>query len=351
MLPTSFPCSASHIRHNQMASTTTSVLRIGPTDNNACAALLKTALLSHFPTEDGDPNVLTVSNRYFSAKVLLEDLQQTFSNKELTKEDGIILVFDAVRSNPNVMMGGTATSSSFDALTLVHDQAEANNECGDLLRLCVGVSVGAKSPTELRGQKHEEEYSRRVLWCLDRGYEYVEADSSKEGQESGHDERDKEGFARIVEAISGTVWSSAVMEKSKKDELKQSYEKEKETLENEQTTTDTEENPYVPPDPSLLDSEIQSSLVRDKKEESDDYFVDDSKDAEQERAMENLEGLLREASRIREASRAGELTDDERRKRASDAATLMMNLMNQLDVEDDQEDDFEVDSSSEDEAS
>lgn len=332
-----------------MAPATTSALRIGPTDGNASAALLKTALLSHFETQD-EPSTLSVSNRYFSAKVRLEPLNGSKNNDE--KEDGIILVFDSMRSNPDIV-AGTADSSSFDALTAVHEQAEQAHECGELLRLCAGVSVGEKTPTELRGQAHEEEYSRRVLWCLDRGYEYVEADLSAEGQTQGHEERDKEGFARIVEAISGTVWSSAVMEKKKQQELKQSFQEEKEKLvgDNDKTSNQKEEeNAYVPPDPSLLDSEIQASLVKDaEQKEGDDYFVNDTTTTEQDKAMESLEGLLREATRIREASRAGELSDDERRKRASDAATLMMSLMNQLDDEEEQENDFEVDSSSDEE--
>jgi len=53
----------------------------------------------------------------------------------------------------------------------------------------------------------------RVTSCGAWIVEYVEADLSEKGISSGHDARDKEGFARIVEAISGTVWSSAVMEK------------------------------------------------------------------------------------------------------------------------------------------
>lgn len=330
-------------------SSITSVLRIGLAENNASAALLKTALQSHFETDDNDATTLTVSNRYFHANVQLEDLVPPSKSLETTKEDGILLVFDAMHSNPSVI-GSNSSSCSFDALTLVHDQAERDGECGDLLRLCVGVYIGEKTSTELRGKDHEEEYSRRVLWCLDRGYEYVEADLSQEGQLSGHDERDKDGFARIVEAISGTVWSSAVMEKSKKQELKQSYDEEKETLATAKQGEEESENPYVPPDPSLLDTQIQSELVKDSVDAStENYFIDDAKAAEQDRTMENLEGLLREAASIREASRAGELTDDERRKRAADAATLMMSLMNQMDEEDDQEGDFGVDSSSDEE--
>jgi hypothetical protein len=318
----------------------TSVLRIGPTDNNASAALLRTALLSHFETKE-EPNVLTISNRYFVARIRLKEIiaDQTTDADALHKEDGVILVFDALRSNPDII--GGASVSSFHALTLVHNHAEKTEQCGELVRLCVGVSIGPKTPSELRGEKHEDEYSRRVLWCLDRGYEYVEADLSEEGQLSGHDERDKDGFARVVEAISGTVWSSAVMGASKKEMLKKSYEKQKESLKERE-----ESNPYVPPDPSLLSTEsgaiqdtsntIQSSLVGGSKLDSGEGFEDSGNASEQERVMENLEGMLKEAARIREASKNGELPDDERRKRATDAASLMMDLMNQLDMDDDE---------------
>jgi hypothetical protein len=319
----------------------TSVLRIGPTDNNASAALLRTALLAHFETEE-EPNMLTISNRYFVARILLEEMladQTTPATDVLQKEDGVILVFDAVRSNPDVI-GGTSSASSFDALTVVHNRAQEAEQCGELVRLCVGVCVGQKAPSELRGEKHEDEYSRRVLWCLDRGYEYVEADLSERGQLAGHQERDKDGFARIVEAISGTVWSSAVMGESKKEILKQSYEKEKESLKETK-----ESNPYIPPDPSFLSTDsgaiqdtsntIQSSLVGESKLDSGEVFEESATASEQERVMANLEGILKEAARIREASKSGELSDDERRMRATDAASLMMDLMNQLDMDDD----------------
>jgi Alpha and gamma adaptin binding protein p34 len=331
------------IQDNIAMASMASVLRIGPTNDNASAVLLRTALLSHFETE-GEPNVLTVSNRYFAARIRLEEIvtDQTTTNDVPQKEDGIILVFDALRSNPDII--GGIFANSFDALTLVHSHAEQAKQCGELVRLCVGVSLGPKNPSDLRGEKYEDEYSRRVLWCLDRGYEYVEADLSEQGQRTGHNERDKDGFARIVEAISGTVWSSAVMGASKQETLKQSYGKDKEALQ------DTEEsNPYIPPDPSLPASDtiqessatpdtsnkIQSSLIGDSKLDLEEGFVDGGNASEQERVMESLEGILREASRIRETSRNGELSDDERRKRASDAASLMMDLMSQLDTEDD----------------
>eukprot|EP00543_Licmophora_paradoxa_P018034 CAMPEP_0202472894 /NCGR_PEP_ID=MMETSP1360-20130828/89215_1 /ASSEMBLY_ACC=CAM_ASM_000848 /TAXON_ID=515479 /ORGANISM="Licmophora paradoxa, Strain CCMP2313" /LENGTH=55 /DNA_ID=CAMNT_0049099579 /DNA_START=1 /DNA_END=168 /DNA_ORIENTATION=- len=51
---------------------------------------------------------------------------------------------------------------------------------------------------------------------------------------------------------------------------------------------------------------------------------------------------MRQASRIRDMSRNGELTDDERRQRAADAAELMMDLMDKMGLEDDGDDEGEA---------
>ena len=52
-----------------------------------------------------------------------------------------------------------------------------------------------------------------MLWCLDRGYEYVEVDVTPEGMTGGFEERDKDGYARVVEAIGTCMWSSHVMKR------------------------------------------------------------------------------------------------------------------------------------------
>jgi hypothetical protein len=71
------------------------------------------------------------------------------------------------------------------------------------------------------------------------------------------------------------------------------------------------------------------------------------KDLETDQIFEKMEGLLREASRIREASKNGEMTDEERRDRASEAAMALVNIMNHfgLDDDDDEEDGSQMDSS------
>lgn len=347
---------------------TASVLRIGPSDGNVSANLLKAALVSHFQELNGNADnsesiddkagsTLEISNKYFAAKVVLEGIGGSAIRQ--AKEDGVLLVFDALQSNPDRTVGdGPAGGATFDSLALAHDEAETTNGAGDLLRLCVGVTLSPTTPEEIRGKSSEQEYSRRILWCLDRGYEYVEADLSKDGQEKGHDERDKEAFARIVEAIQGTVWSSAIMSKSKTKELKNSYQEETAALDKDEK--EEPENPYEPPDASKFppmdtttsaaitdDTAIAESLILNPESVGPAEMDAVRKDLEADQLFEKMEGVLQEASRIREASKSGVMTDEERRARAGDAAMALVNLMTQFGLEDDDESQI-IDSSDDD---
>ena len=137
---------------NAMATATPSVLRLGPEEDNASASILREALLSHFAPSsssvDAGPNVLDVRNRYFTARVRLEGLGVEGPPAGLVKEDGIVLVFDALRSNPDLPDPGV--SGTFNELSFVHREAEAKERCGGLLRLCVGgvggVAGGPRDP-------------------------------------------------------------------------------------------------------------------------------------------------------------------------------------------------------------
>mmetsp|Transcript_18760 Transcript_18760/g.46472 ORF Transcript_18760/g.46472 Transcript_18760/m.46472 type:complete len:347 (-) Transcript_18760:68-1108(-) len=332
---------------------TTSIVRIGPmvTTEVSSAQLLRTALVSHWKqqqpsSEEGETSadenkLLPISNKYFDANVLLEDMEQAASSIEATnatKEDAVILVFDMLASNPD---RSGVPGTTFDSLQAVHAKAQANDTCGDLLRLCVGVTLTSLSPQEARGEKHEAEYSRRILWCLDHGYEYVEADLSQEGQAKGHDDRDKDGFARIVEAIQGTVWSGAVMKERQATKLQATYNEDANAIKQQDA-----ENPYVPPDPSLM------SIPKDGETATAAAPGTPSRNAEIERlrqeidedkVFDEMETVLREASRIREQSKCGQLTDEERRAKAESAALRLVDLMNQFGMEDgEQEDDNSI---------
>lgn len=347
-----------------------SVLRVGPVASGAIDIihLLRSSLRDRFCTvtstgtgtndctmSDTSSKVLYISNKYFSVRVLLEDDLLPVDNTSYGKhsEDGIILVFHDDDSNDF-----QSTSVSFDSLQRVHDALQEKKMDGDLLRLCVGVNMGTKRsyPTD---KEYEQEYSRRILWCLDHGYEYVEADLSDKGLSGGHDVRDKDGFARIVEAIGGTVWSQAAMLTNRKERLKQLYQDEDEP---KATTLSDEHRPnatYYPPNPSFLPisisnkdetmqearalelalnvEEINSQYVDDiNPHNDDDSFLKRKEEIQQERKIDALEGALNQAKRLREMSLSGTLTDDQRKQRASDAAMVLLNMMG---LEDDDTDD------------
>ena len=149
-----------------------SVVRLGPTDDNICVGMLRNAILDFFAKQQGanavpSNDTFCVSNKYFDAQILLREIGNNNNDDTLTtksqqnvppKEDGIILVFDAAKSNPDLVVD---TAASFGSLGMVHDEA-VKQGAGDLLRLCVGVTIGPMQAAELRGQAYEKEYARRI---------------------------------------------------------------------------------------------------------------------------------------------------------------------------------------------
>ena len=203
-----------------------SILRIGPigASNGCSAAILRDALLRHFSPDGGgdggdaggddddvgnNGNMLAISNRYFDASVLLLGLRQSHRDDDAgggavpPEEDGVLLVFDDVPIRDVDGEEGAANGLpaptplvSFDSLDRIHGDAVARNPpMGELLRLCIGAAATAPS-TDDPPTVDEDEYSRRVLWCLDRGYEYVSVDMSEVGTTAGFDRRDKDEIGR-----------------------------------------------------------------------------------------------------------------------------------------------------------
>ena len=50
--------------------------------------------------------------------------------------------------------------------------------------------------------------------------------------------------------------------------------------------------------------------------------------------LDNIELIMKEAKQIRQASQTGEMTDEERRQRAGNAATMLMGLLDQMGFDD-----------------
>lgn len=377
----------------------TSIVRVGAS-NEDLSLQLKEALALFLSPQSNENNanatspppsssgnndnacLLQISNKYFDATVALEPLQVVVPAAEATEataatEDGMLLIFE------------DASPAAFDQLSALFATAESNGQYGDLLRLCVGITTPSTTddaPT-LTTKEKEEEYSRRVLWCLDRGFEYVEAvDISSEDKilRQGHNDREKEGFARVVEAFQGTVWSSAKMHAQTRQTLNQSYQQTQQQLLSAKLNEDTKEeiNEYEPPPSFLLNDQEskereeqarkalmeQDGITEDGDENTNittaDMYLDgpassptsvasasrDTTTTEQEvqqadKIMSDMDHALKEANRIREMSRSGQLSDDDRKQRAGEAATLLMNLMTQMGGLDDSDNDDDGNSS------
>mmetsp|Transcript_40930 Transcript_40930/g.46501 ORF Transcript_40930/g.46501 Transcript_40930/m.46501 type:complete len:306 (+) Transcript_40930:24-941(+) len=289
----------------------TSLVHLEGTDYTT-TKLFKNALLQHYKSnkirteqEQNNTEVLELENKYFMARIRLvidgeKEEADDFSssiNDNKCKEDGKILVFPST----------TTTTSVFDGND--HKDNVDHNE-SLLLKLCIICSFRKSESNTL---VNEDEYSKRILWCLDRGYEYCEVDLSD--TTSGFDDREKEGFARVIEAIEGTVWSSAIMTKKKKL-----------TTSSSQTAT-----PSTPSIPTENTSYKPPSLL---KQEEDEKSI-----SAEERDFNEMENLIKEATKIRSMSQNSEFqSDEERRQRAANAATLMMQFM-KLDDESDNDDD------------
>ena len=327
-----------------------STLRIGFGDSDITGSILCNAICSFFWKKNGkeknEKNVIEISNRYFDAKVVLKELMMEDDESQVRvddeKEDGILLAFvDESGCNP----------VPFDTLTMIHERAEDIGQCGDLLRLCVGITFTSVD-TLLQEQKkeYEEEYSRRVLWCLDRGYEYIEADLSEQGQITGHDLREKDGFARIIEAMNGTVWSSSIRKTPKPTTLKTQPTPSIQTNK-PQTTTTIEEKKALPSNPTneQIKEQKEESNTTTTKSINDDTNNQKSEENKEDIFIDEFEEVMKEASRIRSASKSGQLSDEERRQRAGDAASALMGLLDRMGFDDDDDDDDDyIDSSDDD---
>jgi hypothetical protein len=347
------------------AVTARSILRIGPfTDDSACAIELQAAILDHAkkvkaaaeeePLESSDEqqdqeqqdrastaNDVYLSNKYFTAIISLQDLQDRAPAPAPSTgrgtEDGVILVFDEYLSNLETTAAASPALSSFNAVAslfeaILQDEDHPTSP-GDMLRLCVGVSLEPTSTSTFTSS--EAEYSRRVLWCLDHGFEYVMAEISPDAVQRGHDTRDKEGFARIMEAIHGTIWSSAVMNNNKNHrnmaQLVEATTSSTSTL--KPTMEQTTKGASIPASLELTAHAANGGpdgapVPQDPPDAADTAFDE----------------AIQQARRIREVSQTTDLSDEARRKRAGDAAKLVLTMMNEMGIDDDDDDNEEVDS-------
>lgn len=361
--------------------------------------VLRHALINHFSSET-DKNEfhdrtkstnnkyeITLNNKYFSANIRMQTISVNEKNdnenissianddKDIVNEDGVILVFPSNGCNQKSQKSKSENIIQ-SLLTPLHQHALIMNQCGDHLRLCIAVTKTDDSqeihqPHEVRDE--EEIYSERVLWCLDHGYEYIQADLSSEGLKTGFEEREKDGFARIIEAMQSTVWSCAVMHRRKKHPIMTTQphqptatalsvtanttnptdlttcadsdgaktnansinSKKVESSDDEMNSTEN-----GPGNAQLMEQDVptsshysqsQDEAVKEVKEECESFET-----KQEEFIFDSLESIMRDATRLRQDARDNKLSDEDRRRRAADTA---MKLMGLLDLDDDDDDD------------
>jgi len=175
-------------------------------------------------------------------------------------------------------------------------------------------------------------------------------DLSEKGIKSGFDRREKEGFARAIEAIQGTVWTSARMHKDKKSLVKELASSPPEKKMDEKVHESNQGNECRIPENinSTRNSDEYDDQNQNIKEESKEGKIEecandkndnDKKEETEESIFDDLEHVLKEAARIRNEAKQGNLSDDERRKMAADTAMKLMGMLDLLDGDSDEEND------------
>ncbi len=312
-------------------------------NNDSKQKMMSSSMSSRMP-------ILQFSNKYFEARVQLKSTNdKSLHNCHSEKEDGIILVFPY--------------NASIDSFQDIHNEIESNiHDLGDTLRLCLTTTTANSNNNNNNNKQHEKLYSERVLWCLDHGYEYIEVDLSPEGLTLGFDDREKDGFARVVEAMRGTVWSSALMKSSHNSTTTtttgattstttSTSNVVKHTVNNQQILTNQNNDKDVEVDKGNHSVDVsqkinEEEIINDHEINDDNYCNeeesknnDNNDDKKKGALLDDIDKMMKEATRIRQDSKHGQLSDEERRKRAGDAANMLMGLLEQIGFDDDEEED------------
>lgn len=270
---------------------------------------------------------LHIDNPYFQASVHLKYcdilMQEHDDNLMVQQQDGILLIFHHA-------------NTSMDTLTEMHNRilspnlSHVSSQQEDSLRLCISTS----SQPIPSSKENDEIYSQRVLWCLDRGYEYIEVDLSEEGLKVKPEVREKDGFDRVVEAIESTVWKSAVMKSRSGTSSTSRWI----TNSGMETSADTSNTVFKEENEGTTNNSSPREWGGDEEFSGITKLETQQEIKEGALLMDQFEQLLKEAKNIRDASKSGVLSDQERKDRAGNAAQMLMGLLNEMGFDDDDED-------------
>eukprot|EP00815_Leptocylindrus_aporus_P002150 CAMPEP_0116074790 /NCGR_PEP_ID=MMETSP0322-20121206/16227_1 /TAXON_ID=163516 /ORGANISM="Leptocylindrus danicus var. apora, Strain B651" /LENGTH=360 /DNA_ID=CAMNT_0003564681 /DNA_START=47 /DNA_END=1129 /DNA_ORIENTATION=+ len=316
---------------------------------------LRRAILDHFSRNGVDVNkhlgLLNIQNKYFHASVRLLSFDDDDDDddddgggggggcnrsQDGWVEDGIVLAFQSYKKI-NCNSSSYSITAGFDnAIESFCAREGVGGYSGELLRLCIAIDCESRMGKDIDQNEYEKEYSRRVLWCLDHGFEYVDAcDLSLEGVKSGHDEREKEGFARVIEAISSTLWSTARMHQRSVTRMTgtvatvQVDEVERRDGYSSKDIVDGESQERDTLKKTDIIEKQRAALPKFSHEETKTKPIKCAED--EEIAYDELEKLMGEAQIISKEAKSGNLSDESRRQRAEETAMRLMEILDSLD--------------------
>jgi len=209
-------------------------------------------------------------------------------------------------------------------------------------------------------------------------------DVSEEGLARGFEERDKDGFARVVEAIGSCMWSSHVMKrrvvaavavgggsggvsggivaaptvaitKTDSESVEPSAKSQSNASDTESITASSSSSINDPAREKAAMASLLQGINDDnnplisKEEKSEENATNPQQHQKDEMAFHQLEHVLSEAKMIRDASQDNSISDEERRERAGDTAMKLMGLLDGMGFGDDDDSEDDGSHSSEDE--
>lgn len=242
---------------------------------------------------------LRVDNKYYTTSLDCRLLTQL--------EDNEIDAYESVLTIPD---DTSAVSSSMTALS---SALESSPRRDDGVYLCIVL----KDDSNAAGV--DSFRPARVDWCIDSGFEYIEIDTALPME--SHQDRDKFGVPRVMEALQSNRWRHMVMK-------------------TQHTPTQPAEQVATRDNTSKAPDDAMTSVFRvEPVSASEESEVQSPLADEEEEKEEQIQQVLQLAQKTREEVMAGSLSDDQRRERAARIALQMCSLMNLDDDSDEEEED------------
>jgi len=278
-----------------------------------------------------------VSNKYFTAdldirRVVYGAADTALSVTSSSGYEGFVLVVSQEHAESKMPgIGANFTAVQSDALLAAAFSAAEDEDVS--VRLAVVLSPSSGDGLEGLGMPAREAW---VSWCCDHSFEFVEIFTGTPAALSDtHNEREKDGLPRVVEALSSHMWRS--MQRKGGDGLASS---------SAAQASGTAASPSVAGQPSSPQSAAPvaapAAVAQDDKGDSNANpflaeLLASNKEEKDEEA--SLFSMVDQAKALRAAVDAGTVSDEQRKAQAEAIATRFAAMLDMQGSSDDDDDD------------